>query len=132
MVVAMLLLGSWQSGSGGADHWRLGLEVGLKLVLALGAVVVLMRWVLPRLVHLLARSQELLLLFALAWGTALAAGGDMLGFIALPGDTDATAFAKRGVDHVFRPDDDAADFAAREIGQALTRQSLGSRGAPDA
>ena len=80
VVVAMLLLGSWQSGAGGADLWRLVLEVSLKLAAALGAVVVLMRWVLPRLVHLLARSQELLLLFALAWGTALAAGGDMLGF----------------------------------------------------
>ena len=45
VVVAMLLLGSWQSGAGGADLWRLGLQVGLKLVLALGAVVVLMRWV---------------------------------------------------------------------------------------
>ena len=75
VVVAMLLLGSWQSGAGGADLWRLGLEVSLKLAAALGAVVVLMRWVLQQLVHLLARSQELLLLFALAWGTALAAGG---------------------------------------------------------
>ena len=42
--------------------------------------------------------------------------------IALRGDTDATAFAKRRVDHVFRPYDDAADFAAREIGQSLARQ----------
>ena len=80
VVVAMLLLGSWQSGAGGADLWRLGLEVSLKLAAALGAVVVLMRWVLPRLLHRLAQSQELLLLFALAWGTALAAGGDMMGF----------------------------------------------------
>ena len=42
--------------------------------------------------------------------------------IALRGDADATAFAKRGVDHVFRPYDDAADFAAREIGQSLAQQ----------
>ena len=45
-----------------------------------GDLPVLMRYVLPRLLHLLARSQELLLVFALAWGTALATAGDMLGF----------------------------------------------------
>jgi len=80
VVVAMLLLGSWQSGADTVDLWRLGLEVSLKLTAALAAVAVLMRYVLPRLLHLLARSQEMLLLFALAWGTALAATGDMLGF----------------------------------------------------
>lgn len=80
VVVAMLLLGSWQSGADAVDLWRLGLEVSLKLTAALAAVAVLMRYVLPRLLHLLARSQEMLLLFAIAWGTALAATGDMLGF----------------------------------------------------
>jgi len=34
---------------------------------------VLMRWVLPRVVAVIARSQELLLVFAIAWGVALAA-----------------------------------------------------------
>ncbi|MCK7502597.1 MAG: cation:proton antiporter [Comamonadaceae bacterium] len=38
---------------------------------------VLMRWVLPRLVAAMARSQELLLVFAIAWGVALAAPGRM-------------------------------------------------------
>jgi Kef-type K+ transport system membrane component KefB len=80
VVVALLLLGSWQSGAGGTDLWRLGVEVALKLAAALVTVTVLMRYVLPRLLDTLARSQELLLLFALAWGTALAAGGDVLGF----------------------------------------------------
>jgi len=42
--------------------------------------------------------------------------------IALRDDTDATAFAERGMDHVVRPYDDAANFAAREIGQTLARQ----------
>jgi Kef-type K+ transport system membrane component KefB len=80
VVAAMLLLGSWQSGADSGDLWRLGFEVGLKLAAALGAVAVLMRYVLPWLLDQLARSQELLLLFALAWGTALAASGDVLGF----------------------------------------------------
>jgi len=41
---------------------------------------VLMRYVLPRIVDTLARSQELLLIFAIAWGTALAALGETAGF----------------------------------------------------
>jgi hypothetical protein len=40
----------------------------------------LARYVLPSLLHGLARSQELLVLFAIAWAIALAAGADMLGF----------------------------------------------------
>jgi len=80
VVVALLLLGSWQSDAGVTDLGGLALELGLKLLLVLGVVLVAMRWVLPRLVKMLARSQELLLLFAVAWGTALAAGGDLMGF----------------------------------------------------
>nr|WP_293005775.1 cation:proton antiporter [Nitrosomonas sp.] len=34
----------------------------------------------PRLLHSLSRSQELLVLFGIAWAVALAALGDMLGF----------------------------------------------------
>lgn len=80
VVVAMLLLGSYQSSAGDESIWRLSLEIGLKLAAALAGVALLMRYVLPRLLYLLAHSQELLLIFALAWGTTLAAAGDMLGF----------------------------------------------------
>jgi hypothetical protein len=41
---------------------------------------VLMRWVLPRVVAAMARSQELLLVFAVAWGLAAAALGEWAGF----------------------------------------------------
>ncbi|HSW51891.1 MAG TPA: cation:proton antiporter, partial [Sulfuricaulis sp.] len=43
-------------------------------------MVVLMRWVLPAVVAAMARSQELLLVFAIAWGTGLAALGEWAGF----------------------------------------------------
>ena len=39
-----------------------------------------MRYLLPRLLHMLSRSQELLVLFGIAWGLALAALGVALGF----------------------------------------------------
>ncbi|PTU73745.1 cation:proton antiporter [Pseudomonas mangrovi] len=60
------------------------LEVSGSLLLRLGAagllMFVLMRYVLPRLTASMARSQELLLIFAIAWGTGLAALGEWAGF----------------------------------------------------
>jgi Kef-type K+ transport system membrane component KefB len=52
----------------------------LRLAGAALLTFVLMRWVLPRLVAAMARSQELLLVFAIAWGTAMAAFGEVAGF----------------------------------------------------
>jgi Kef-type K+ transport system membrane component KefB len=51
-----------------------------KAALVIGVIALLMRFVLPSLVNVLARSQELLVLAAVAWALALAAGGDALGF----------------------------------------------------
>ena len=39
-----------------------------------------MRWVIPRLSKFLAKSQEMLALFAIAWAILLAAAGDIIGF----------------------------------------------------
>jgi Kef-type K+ transport system membrane component KefB len=80
VVVAMLILGSYQVDGGNQSVWTVGLEISLKIAVALGLTALLMRFVLPRLLHLLAQSQDLLLIFAVAWGTVLAASGDMFGF----------------------------------------------------
>ena len=79
VVLAMMTMSALRAtGEGG------GLEVALSLALRIAAaavlMVVLMRWVLPRLVASMARSQELLLVFAVAWGTCLAALGEWAGF----------------------------------------------------
>ncbi|HBG95756.1 MAG TPA: hypothetical protein DDY14_10665, partial [Chromatiaceae bacterium] len=50
---------------------------GVGFILLVGLA---MRYLLPRLLHMLSRSQELLVLFGIAWGLALAALGVMLGF----------------------------------------------------
>lgn len=50
---------------------------GSAFLLVIGLVT---RYILPRLLHLLARSQELLVLFGIAWAVALATLGAMLGF----------------------------------------------------
>lgn len=51
-----------------------------RIAAAAAVMFVLMRWVLPRAIGLMARSQELLLLFGVAWGIALAALGETVGF----------------------------------------------------
>ncbi len=52
----------------------------LRIAVAAVCLFVLMRWVLPKIVSVMARSQELLLIFAIAWGTGLAALGEWAGF----------------------------------------------------
>lgn len=79
VVLAMMTVSAMRSaGDGGA------MDVVPALLLRLvgmGMLMwVLMRWVLPRVVAAMARSQELLLLFAIAWGIGLAAFGEWVGF----------------------------------------------------
>ncbi len=79
VVVAMMIIGTQAAGGEGTAAER-----ALALLLRLGglalAVALLMRFVLPRLMAFAAESQELLLIFAVAWGTALAAAGEWMGF----------------------------------------------------
>lgn len=81
--IAVVLAMMAMSALRGAEGAALG-EVVLSLLARIGAAGVLlyllMRFVLPRLVRSMARSQELLLLFAIAWGTGLAALGEWAGF----------------------------------------------------
>lgn len=52
----------------------------MKGVAFLLVIALVMRYILPRLLHLLSRSQELLVLFGIAWAVSLAILGDTLGF----------------------------------------------------
>ena len=81
VVLAMMTISALRADQGsepdlGAFLGSLTLRIGATVVL----MAVLMRYVLPRVVHAMARSQELLLIFAIAWGTGLAALGDEIGF----------------------------------------------------
>jgi Kef-type K+ transport system membrane component KefB len=80
VVIAMMLIGSQGAGAGEDAFATQLLEVTAKLALLVVGIGLLMRYVLPRLLHWMASSQELLLIFAVAWGTSLAAGGEWLGF----------------------------------------------------
>jgi Kef-type K+ transport system membrane component KefB len=79
VIVAMIVL----SAMGTPSETTLTNEIILVLVKGIGLiilVILLMRYVLTWVSSLMARTPELLVLFALAWGIALAAFSDYLGF----------------------------------------------------
>lgn len=84
IIVVLVMIGLTAFGqSEGVGIASIGIQVMtilLKGVLMLVAVALLMRYVLPRLLFHLARSSELLMLFAIAWAVVGAALGDALGF----------------------------------------------------
>lgn len=79
VVLAMMAMSTLR----GAEDAALG-EVLLSLLIRIASAGVLlyllMRFVLPRLIRAMASSPELLVLFAIAWGTGLAALGEWAGF----------------------------------------------------
>ncbi len=81
VVLAMIALSAYGAGAAGESTllWMFGNTI-LYGVAFLGGVLILMRWVIPRLLQQLARVPELLVLFAIAWAVSLAALGDALGF----------------------------------------------------
>jgi Kef-type K+ transport system membrane component KefB len=79
VVLVMIVL----SALGVESERPIALDVAIvfgKGLAMLGVVALLMKFVLPKLVENLARTQELLVLFSIAWAIALAAIGDALGF----------------------------------------------------
>lgn len=81
LVVVLVMIGLNALGATGDVSWTQAafavLVKGVGFILLVGLA---MRYLLPRLLHMLSRSQELLVLFGIAWGLALAALGVMLGF----------------------------------------------------
>ena len=79
VVLAMMAMSALR-GAGEAPPLELAATLGLRVAAAALLLYGLMRYVLPPLVEAMARSQELLLVFAIAWGTGLAALGEWAGF----------------------------------------------------
>jgi Kef-type K+ transport system membrane component KefB len=80
VVLVMIALTAFGQGSADISLWQEGLFILLKGALMLTAVALLMRYVLPGLLHRIAHSMELLMLFAIAWAILGAVAGDALGF----------------------------------------------------
>jgi len=79
VIVAMIALSSFGSERDG-PLWEQIAAVLLAAVALIGGLAVAMRWVLPRLLRLVASSQELLIVCSIAWAVAVAALTDYLGF----------------------------------------------------
>jgi Kef-type K+ transport system membrane component KefB len=79
VVIAMIVItASGDQDAGGLPEQIVG--VALRGILLLAVVVVVGRYVAPRVTHLLARQAELLVLAAVTWAVALAAFSIVLGF----------------------------------------------------
>ena len=82
IAVVLVMIGLTALGEVGdaAGLGREAIEVLVRGGLFIAAIGILMRYVLTPLLHQLARSPELLVLFAIAWAVSLGAAGVYLGF----------------------------------------------------
>ena len=80
VVIAMMVMSALRGDAGEGSLLSLAGSLGLRIGIAVAGLYLLMRFVLPRVVARMAQSQELLLIFAVAWGTGLAALGEWAGF----------------------------------------------------
>lgn len=86
VILAMIVLSAIGPASRGGDDigalelWRGAVIIAGKGLALLAVVGVLMKFVIPSVVHVAARSQELLLLFAISWAVGLASASDLIGF----------------------------------------------------
>jgi Kef-type K+ transport system membrane component KefB len=79
VVLVMIVLSTIGSDRDGSVPVQIALVVAQGAGLVVGMAVI-MRWILPRLLHLVASSQELLIVSAVAWAVSVAAFSDWLGF----------------------------------------------------
>ena len=80
VVIAMMVMSALRGDGGEGSLFALAGSLGVRIGIAAVSLYLLMRYVLPKLVDRMAQSQELLLIFAIAWGTGLAALGEWAGF----------------------------------------------------
>jgi len=79
VIGVLLALTAFDAGSE-ATPWEGTAAVLAKAAVPLAALGISMRYLLPPLLHRLAASQELLVLFGIAWAVALAAGAEAMDF----------------------------------------------------
>ncbi|MDQ9170711.1 cation:proton antiporter [Oxalobacteraceae bacterium R-40] len=80
VVIAMMVMSTLRGDAAGGALLPLIGSLALRIGVALVGMYLLMRYILPKIVERMAQSQELLLIFAIAWGTSLAALGEWAGF----------------------------------------------------
>jgi len=76
----ILALTALAAGEGEVSLWSAAVAVVVKAAVFVTAIGLAMRYLLPALLHRLATSSELLVLFGIAWAVSLAAAADFMGF----------------------------------------------------
>lgn len=79
VILVMIVLSAMGQGESTSLTFDIIKTILAGIVLLVFALVA-MRWIIPRLSAFLAKSQELLTLFAIAWAVALATVGELMGF----------------------------------------------------
>lgn len=80
VVIAMMIMSVMKVSEPEVSTMMIAGSLLLRVAIAGVGLYLLMRWVIPWLISVMARSQELLLIFAIAWGTGMAALGEWAGF----------------------------------------------------
>jgi Kef-type K+ transport system membrane component KefB len=80
VVIAMMVMSALRGDGGEGSLLTLAGSLAWRIGIAAAGMYLLMRYLLPKVVDRMAQSQELLLIFAIAWGTGLAALGEWAGF----------------------------------------------------
>jgi Kef-type K+ transport system membrane component KefB len=135
IVVVLVMIGLTAYGQADSDT-SLGWEA-IQIILKGGAmllvVALLMRYVLPWLLHQLAHSTELLMLFAIAWAVIGATTGELLGFSKEVGaflagiSIASTAYREQVAARLVSLRDFLLLFFFVELGAALDLSLLGSQ-----
>jgi Kef-type K+ transport system membrane component KefB len=79
VILVMIVLSAMRQGESTSLTYDI-IKTMLSGVVLLVFALVAMRWIIPRLSTFLAKSQELLTLFAIAWAVLLATAGELMGF----------------------------------------------------
>lgn len=80
VVIAMIVLTTFSIQVSSDSFLKEILNLSLKGFVFLASIGLLMKYFLPKLLHFLARSRELLVLFSISWAVFLAVIGEILGF----------------------------------------------------
>lgn len=135
IVVVLVMIGLTAYGQAGSDTslgWE-AVQIILKGGVMLLVVALLMRYVLPWLLHRLAHSTELLMLFAIAWAVIGATTGELLGFSKEVGaflagiSIASTAYREQVAARLVSLRDFLLLFFFVELGAALDLSLLGSQ-----
>ncbi|MFW5793161.1 MAG: cation:proton antiporter [Bacteroidota bacterium] len=80
VVILVMIVLSAMGREGDTTVWESIIHTTLAGVVLIALTIVMMKWVIPKISFFLAKSTEILTLFAIAWAILLASAGELMGF----------------------------------------------------